>query len=65
EAGLGADCVSGGEVNRAIEAGFNPDEIAFAGVGKSDEEIELGLKHDIFCFNVESHQEIEVLNEMA
>jgi diaminopimelate decarboxylase len=65
EAGLGADCVSGGEVNRAIEAGFSPDEIAFAGVGKSDEEIELGLKHDIFCFNVESHQEIEVLNELA
>jgi diaminopimelate decarboxylase len=65
EAGLGADCVSGGEVDRAIEAGFTADEIAFAGVGKSDEEIDLGLKHDIFCFNVESHQEIEVLNEFA
>lgn len=65
EAGLGADCVSGGEIERALESGFTPDEIAFAGVGKSDEEIELGLKHDIFCFNCESPQELEVLNELA
>ncbi len=64
-AGLGADCVSGGEISRAIETGFTPAEIAFAGVGKSDEEIELGLKHDIFCFNCESPQELEVLNELA
>lgn len=64
-AGLGADCVSGGEITRAIETGFSPDEIAFAGVGKSDEEIELGLTHDIFCFNCESPQELEVLNELA
>lgn len=64
-AGLGADCVSGGEIERALEAGFTPDEIAFAGVGKSDDEIELGLKHDIFCFNCESPQELEVLNELA
>jgi diaminopimelate decarboxylase len=65
EAGLGADCVSGGEVQRAIDSGFSASEIAFAGVGKSDEEIELGLKHDIFCFNCESVQELEVLNELA
>lgn len=65
KAGLGADCVSGGEVERAIEAGFSPDEIAFAGVGKSDEEIRLGLKHDIFCFNCESPQELEVINQLA
>lgn len=65
EAGLGADCVSGGEVQRAIDAGFSADEIAFAGVGKSDEEIELGLNHNIFCFNCESPQELEVLNELA
>lgn len=65
EAGLGADCVSGGEVQRAIDTGFSSGEIAFAGVGKSDEEIELGLKHDIFCFNCESYQELEVLNELA
>lgn len=65
KAGLGADCVSGGEIQRAIDSGFSSDEIAFAGVGKSDEEIELGLKHDIFCFNCESPQEIIVLNELA
>ncbi len=44
---------------------FSPDEIAFAGVGKSDEEIEFGLNHDIFCFNCESTQELDVLNELA
>jgi len=65
DAGLGADCVSGGEIQRAIDSGFEGNEIAFAGVGKSDEEIELGLKHDIFCFNCESVQELEVLNELA
>jgi diaminopimelate decarboxylase len=65
EAGLGADCVSGGEISRALEAGFSPHEIAFAGVGKSDEEIELGLKHNIFCFNSESPQELEVINSLA
>jgi diaminopimelate decarboxylase len=65
EAGLGADCVSGGEIQRAIDSGFKADEIAFAGVGKSDDEIELGLKHDIFCFNCESVQELEVINELA
>src|SRR5690554_227412 len=59
-AGLGADCVSGGEIQRALDTGFSPDEIAFAGVGKSDEEIELGLNHDIFCFNCESLQELKV-----
>ncbi|MCH2449804.1 MAG: diaminopimelate decarboxylase [Gracilimonas sp.] len=65
KAGLGADCVSGGEIQRAIDSGFNSEEIAFAGVGKSDEEMKLGLKHDIFCFNCESPQELEVLNELA
>ena len=65
DAGLGADCVSGGEIQRAIDSGFKANEIAFAGVGKSDEEIELGLKHDIFCFNCESVQELEVLDELA
>lgn len=63
--GLGADCVSGGEITRAIEAGFTPDEIAFAGVGKSDDEILLALEHDIFCFNCESPQELEVINALA
>ena len=64
-AGLGADCVSGGEVQRALDCGFSPNHIAFAGVGKSDDEIELGLKNDLFCFNSESPQELEVINELA
>lgn len=64
-AGLGIDCVSGKEIERAIEAGFEPGQIAFAGVGKTDEEIRIGLKHDIFSFNCESIQEISVLNDLA
>lgn len=65
EAGLGIDCVSGKEVERAIEAGFKPEQIAFAGVGKTDEEIQTGLDYNIFSFNCESLQELEVLNELA
>ncbi len=63
--GLGADCVSGGEITRALEAGFTPADIAFAGVGKSDDEILLALEKDIFCFNCESPQELEVINSLA
>ncbi len=65
EAGLGADCVSGGEVQAAIDNGFPNSKIVFAGVGKSDWEINLGLDNDIFCFNVESIPELEVINELA
>jgi diaminopimelate decarboxylase len=65
KAGFGIDCVSGREIERTIEAGFSPDQIAFAGVGKTDEEIQIGLDHDIFSFNCESLQELEVLNELA
>lgn len=65
DAGLGIDCVSGGEIKRAVEAGFRASQIAFAGVGKSDEEIQTGLDHDIFSFNCESLQELQVLNELA
>ena len=65
QAGLGADCVSGGEVQRAIEAGFPADKVVYAGVGKSDREILLTLQHDIFCFNVESIPELQVINELA
>ncbi|MGM0460357.1 MAG: diaminopimelate decarboxylase [Bacteroidota bacterium] len=65
EGGLGIDCVSGKEIERAIEAGFKPEQIAFAGVGKTDEEIRTGLEHDIFSFNCESIQEIGVLNNLA
>lgn len=63
--GLGADCVSGGEVQAAIEAGFAPSNIVFAGVGKTDREIELALDHNIFCFNAESVPELEVINQLA
>lgn len=64
-AGLGADCVSGGEVRKAIESGFPKDKIVFAGVGKSDREINYALDEDIFCFNVESVQELEVIDGLA
>lgn len=63
--GFGADCVSGGEVSKAIEVGFKNDKIVFAGVGKSDKEINDALDKDIFCFNVESVQELSVINELA
>lgn len=63
--GIGADCVSGGEVKAAIEAGFPASKIVFAGVGKTDWEINLALDNDIFCFNAESIPELEVINELA
>ncbi len=63
--GFGADCVSGNEVKRAIETGFAKDKVVFAGVGKSDKEINDALDQDIFCFNVESVQELSVINELA
>ena len=65
QAGLGADCVSGGEVKAAVDSGFSPDKIVFAGVGKSDKEINLALDKNIFCFNVESEPELDVINELA
>ena len=65
EAGLGVDCVSGGEIETSVKAGFPSSKIVYAGVGKSDWEINLGLDNDIFCFNVESIPELEVINELA
>ena len=65
EAGLGADCVSGGEIQASLDAGFPGDRIVYAGVGKSDWEIELGLQAGIRYFNVESVAELEVINEIA
>lgn len=65
ESGLGADCVSGGEIQAAVKAGFPTGKIVFAGVGKADWEIELGLDYNIFCFNVESVPELEVINGLA
>jgi diaminopimelate decarboxylase len=63
--GLGADCVSGGEIQAALGAGIASQKIVYAGVGKSDKEINLGLDTDIFCFNVESAAELEVIEELA
>ncbi len=63
--GAGADAVSSGEIHLALKAGFHPSKIAFAGVGKRDDEIEYALKQNIFSFNVESVQELDVINEIA
>ena len=65
QAGLGADCVSGGEIQRILDCGFPADKIVYAGVGKADWEINLGLDKNIFCFNVESVAELEIINELA
>lgn len=65
KAGFGADCVSGGEIQACLDAGFPAEKIVFAGVGKSDWEIELGLKAGIQYFNVESIPELEVINDIA
>ncbi|MDR2627648.1 MAG: diaminopimelate decarboxylase [Dysgonamonadaceae bacterium] len=65
EYGLGADCVSGGEIQAALSAGFPADKIVFAGVGKADWEINLGLDNNIFCFNAESIPEVKVIDELA
>ncbi|TKG88757.1 diaminopimelate decarboxylase [Puteibacter caeruleilacunae] len=65
EYGMGADCVSGNEVARAIEKGINKEKVAFAGVGKTDKEIKTALENEIFSFNCESIPEIEVINEIA
>ena len=64
-AGLGADCVSGGEIQRSIDCGFSPAQIVYAGVGKRDDEIELALRNGIFSFNVESIAELNVIQEIA
>ncbi len=65
QSGLGADCVSGGEIQAALDAGFPASKIVYAGVGKSDWEIELGLNAGIFAFNVESVPELEIINQLA
>ncbi|MDE5986952.1 MAG: diaminopimelate decarboxylase [Prevotella sp.] len=65
EAGLGADCVSGNEIKAAIEAGFPAEKIVYAGVAKTDKEILLGIDNDIFCFNCESIEELEIIQQLA
>jgi len=63
--GFGADCVSGNEVKAAVNHGFSNKNVVFAGVGKADDEILAALALDIACFNVESIQELEVINDLA
>lgn len=63
--GFGADCVSGGEICAAMEAGFPAEKIFYAGVGKTDSEIELGISGEIGCFNIESREELKVVAELA
>ena len=65
EAGAGFDIVSGGELFRVFAAGGDPAKCTFAGVGKSREEIEYALKEGVYCFNVESEQELEQIDNIA
>lgn len=65
KAGLGADCVSGNEIKAALNAGFAPGKIVYAGVAKTDPEIILGIEAGIFCFNCESIEELEIINQLA
>ncbi|MFO7829886.1 MAG: diaminopimelate decarboxylase [Bacteroidales bacterium] len=65
EEGFGADCVSGNEIILALNTGFHPNRIVFAGVGKTDDEILLAIEKNIFCINAESLQELEVINHLA
>src|SRR5215831_2896788 len=61
--GIGADAGSLGELHRALEAGFPPEKVTFSGVGKRDDEIEFSLRRNIMAINVESEEEISVVND--
>ncbi len=63
--GAGASVVSGGELRAALKAGFDPGKITFDGPGKTDEEITLALRSDIFAIDIESIQELSVVNDIA
>ncbi len=63
--GAGADIVSGGELYRAMKAGFDPKKVVFAGVGKTEDELMAGLGERILLFNVESASELEHLERFA
>jgi len=63
--GSGFDIVSGGELQRVLRAGGEASRIVFSGVGKQADEIEAALEADILCFNVESEQELDRINEIA
>ncbi|HNS31677.1 MAG TPA: diaminopimelate decarboxylase [bacterium] len=63
--GYGADVVSEGELRRALLAGFKPDSIVFAGVGKKEEEIEYGIRQKINCFNIENEDELSMIEKLG
>lgn len=63
--GLGADCVSGNEIKKALETGFRPQDIVLAGIGKSDEDLGLAISHGIHSINCESIEELEVIDQIA
>ncbi|MFH1218198.1 MAG: diaminopimelate decarboxylase [Pseudomonadota bacterium] len=63
--GGGADIVSGGELFRALKAGVEPGKIVYSGVGKTEEEIRFALESGILMLNVESHQELETVQQVA
>ena len=63
--GAGADVVSGGELKRALAAGFPPHKILFSGIGKTEAELRAALAEDILCINVESEPELELLSRLA
>ncbi|BAV32985.1 diaminopimelate decarboxylase [Sulfuricaulis limicola] len=63
--GSGFDIVSGGELERVLAAGGDPAKVVFSGVGKTRDEMHRALAAGIYCFNVESEAELEVLNEIA
>ncbi|MBI2619470.1 MAG: diaminopimelate decarboxylase [Ignavibacteriales bacterium] len=65
EEGAGADVVSAGELFLALKAGFPPEKIAFAGVGKREDEIEYALAQKVFSLNAESHQELQLISRVA
>ena len=63
--GLGVDCVSGNEVRKAVESGFDPRKVVYAGVGKNDDEIRYSIEQNILSFNCESRQELQVIDQIA
>ena len=65
EYGLGIDCASGNELRKAIEAGFDPKGIVYAGVGKRDKELRYAIEQDILAINCESIEELELVDALA
>ena len=65
EYGLGIDCASGNELRKAIESGFNPRQIVYAGVGKRDKELRYAIEQKILAINVESIEELHLVNRLS